>query len=341
MRFPTEELKNWFLENKRLFPWRENPTPYGVWVSEIMLQQTQAAVVVPYFERWMETFPTLIDLANAEKAEVIKMWEGLGYYSRAVNLYEGARYCVEHYESKIPENQEDLSKIKGIGPYTLGAILSFAFHKKIAAIDGNILRVIARYFAISDSIDMQSTKQEISKRVFDFLPEEGSHIINEALIELGATLCQKKPQCTFCPLQSGCVAYARGLTTQLPKKNLKQPPTLLFRAVAIIQREKSVLLTKGVKGRVMAELYEFPYIEMEKFSSLEEIKSAFEERLQLKLDFIKSLPIEKHTFTRYRATLFPLIFDCKKMSEGHFWHSDPLKLPFSSGHRRILHEWLK
>ena len=150
-------LKRWFLDQKRDFPWRENPSPYAVWVSEVMLQQTQAAVVISYFERWMQRFPTIQALADAPLEDVIKEWEGLGYYARARNLHAGARYVVENYEGQLPANAEQLYKIKGLGHYTVGAILSFAFQQRKAAVDGNVLRVLARYYGITDDIGKSAT----------------------------------------------------------------------------------------------------------------------------------------------------------------------------------------
>lgn len=144
--FPLIKLKHWFEENKRNFPWRGKPSPYAVWVSEVMLQQTQASVVVPYFERWIVRFPSIEVLASASIEEVIKLWEGLGYYSRARSLHEGAKFLVEHHNGTLPSDPIALAKVKGLGPYTIGAILSFAFHQKAAAIDGNVTRVMSRFF---------------------------------------------------------------------------------------------------------------------------------------------------------------------------------------------------
>ncbi len=317
-------------------PWRENHTPYRVWVSEVMLQQTQAVTVIPYFERWMKRFPTLQALAEAEKSEVVKMWEGLGYYSRAVNLHEGAKICVEQFGGNLPDLPHELLKIKGIGPYTCGAILSFAFHKKAAAIDGNVLRFLARFFAIHESIDLPTTQKQIEKHVLELLPDSEPWIITEAMIEMGATVCQKEPQCQKCPLQKQCLAYRNGLTKKLPTRKLKTPSIPLFRAVAVIKHEGKFLLKKGQAGQVMGELYEFPYLEMDENHTLKEVQALFEKHLSCTLAFVEKLPQEKHSFTKYRATLFPYLFEAKQKDNKHFWHKNPIELPFSSGHRRIL-----
>lgn len=333
MSFPTEDLKEWFLENKRPFPWRENPNPYRVWVSEVMLQQTVASVVIGYFEKWMLKFPDVKELAQATDNEVVKMWEGLGYYSRARNLHSGAKYIMENLEGKLPATKEGLSQIKGIGSYTQGAILSFAFHQKAAAVDGNVMRVIARFLALEKCIDLPQTKKEIEQFVESILPEKEPWIISEALIELGATICQKKPKCEQCPLSDSC--RGKNKACFLPIRKQREKAKHLFRAVAVITCEGHFLVTKGEKGKVMGELYEFPFIEMQT-KNIDEIKKLFEANLGLKLTLKGVLKEEKHSFTKYRAHLFPLKFEAKEKTHDHLWEKEPSKLPFSSGHKRIL-----
>jgi A/G-specific adenine glycosylase len=205
----NHSLNTWFEENRRAFPWREDPTPYSVWVSEVMLQQTRASVVVPYFERWMITFPSVAALAVAPIEQVIKMWEGLGYYSRARNLHRGAQQIVDDFGGVIPSTKEELLKIRGLGPYTVAAILSFGFKQRAAAVDGNVLRVITRYAWIDQDIQKVATKRVVAEFVESFLDEKQPWVTSEALIELGATICTPAPRCALCPIQSGCAAYSR------------------------------------------------------------------------------------------------------------------------------------
>ena len=193
-----EALKAWFLKEKRDLPWRENASPYWVWVSEVMLQQTQVSVVVPYFIRWMKKFPTISALAAAQCEDVIKTWEGLGYYSRARNLHKGAQTIVSNYNGKLPKTRNELLAIKGLGLYTANAILAFAFKKKAAPVDGNVRRVLARYDGVYESIDKTKVQKEIQSRAEKLLPERQSYLISEALIELGALICKKKTQ--LCPM---------------------------------------------------------------------------------------------------------------------------------------------
>ncbi len=330
--FPAQQFKEWFKEQQRDLPWRQEPRdPYHVWISEVMLQQTQVAVVMPYYERWLNAFPTIEALANAKRDQVIKLWEGLGYYSRARNLHEAAQYLLAHHQGKLPPDA--LDSVKGIGPYTKGAILSFAFHQKTAAVDGNVLRVLARYYALDNPIDLPKTRKEITQLAEQLLPDQEPWVVAEGLIELGATLCTKKAKCQECPLRKSCQAYRHGRVDQLPKKSKRVAVTELKRTVGIISCQDHYLLVRGESGKVMADLFEFPYIE-----ETEHVQQAFEKHLDLTLKYIKPLAVEKHTFTRYRVQLLPHILEASEMDRRYHWQekSKLATLPFSSGHRRIL-----
>jgi A/G-specific adenine glycosylase len=337
----VELLRDWFLASSRDLPWRSNPSPYAVWISEVMLQQTQAAVVIPYFQHWMERFPTIESLACASPDEVLKLWEGLGYYSRARNLHEGARHIVQQFGGEIPGTFAGLKQIKGIGAYTAGAILNFAFHQRAAAVDGNVLRVLARYYGLSDDISKPQTMKKMGRIAEELLPDQEPWVISEALIELGATVCMKKPECADCPLKRGCEAFKKGITSQLPVKSGNQPTTQLFRAVAVIIHEKRVLVAQGGKGKVMEGLWEFPYFELEApRCDAEWIQAKVTESFKFETAWQKPLEKVSHSFTRYRAHLFPHLLHAKERAETGQFHwigLDALKtLPFSSGHRRIL-----
>jgi len=339
--FDHELLKKWFFLNRRSLPWRENPSPYSVWISEVMLQQTQVAVVIPYFERWMRLFPSVQDLAEASREAVIKAWEGLGYYSRARNLHEGARYLVENHGGELPEEASALKKVKGLGPYTIGAIQSFAFKRKAPAVDGNVLRVFARLFAIEDPIDLQRTRRLIEEMVASILPEMEPWIVMEALIELGALVCQKKPSCVSCPLKANCLALRQGKTEILPKKGKKIPTTFLHRLVPIITSERGILVKQGELGKVMADLWEFPYIEVtQPIETIEGWHQQVESHFSLTLTYKQSLPEVSHGFTRFKAFLYPHVWHAKESHSlaGYEWASKAklLSKPFSSGHRRVL-----
>jgi A/G-specific adenine glycosylase len=335
------QLKKWFLSEKRDLPWRKNPSPYRVWVSEVMLQQTRVAVVIPYFDRWMSRFPSIAALAAAPIDEVIKEWEGLGYYSRARFLHEGAQFVVAHYDGVLPSNKELLQKIKGLGPYTIGAILSFAFHQKAAVVDGNIIRVLARYFFVEDDISKSSTIAKIWKLAENLLPEEEPWIVNEALIELGATLCSKKPACIQCPLRKNCKSFSQGAAEYLPIKTKKFSSIPLYRTVTVLTFEDCFLIRRVETGEIMSGLHEFPYFETELDGiSLTDLKEKLQKEYQVESSSFNSLPEISHSFTKYRVRLRPFLIECNaaKLVKGYQWieRKNIKKLAFSSGHKRLL-----
>lgn len=332
-----EKLKSWFNTEKRELPWRKNLSPYAVWVSEVMLQQTQVDVVIPYFLRWMTHFPTIQDLANAPLAEVIKLWEGLGYYSRARNLHAGAKQVLEQFAGKIPISKKELLTIKGLGPYTVGALLSFAFHQKTAAVDGNVIRVLSRHFQIEDEVKKPAVLKKIWQLAENLLPEDEHWVVNEALIELGATICQKKPHCSQCPIRSSCMSYLNGKATILPMKAPRKATIFLKRLVAVIVHQNHVLLQRGEPGKIMEGLHEFPYFEDKGFKNP---VAQIQEELGISVKLVQVLPEQKHSFTSYSAHLFPYLLevDEKKNFSNLFWMplSKIPSLAFSSGHRRVL-----
>jgi A/G-specific adenine glycosylase len=334
-------LKTWFRQTARDLPWRENPTPYAVWVSEVMLQQTQVATVIPYFERWMARFPTIQDLAEASLDQVIKMWEGLGYYSRARNLHHGARTVVERFNGELPDSKEALAEIKGLGDYTIGAILSFAFHKRIPAVDGNVVRVLARYLKIEEDISKPRTIKMIRERAEQLLPDEESWIVNEALIELGATLCQRKPKCGECPLRLNCLGYAAGVAEMLPYKSAKTKIEALYRVVGVVECDGCLLVRKVETGKIMSDLHEFPYFEIRpEGMSEKQVQLEFQHRFGIKVERSLVLPKVSHTFTRYKVQLFPYHLICSRQTalESYQWltREEINSCAFSSGHRRLL-----
>jgi A/G-specific adenine glycosylase len=331
--FDVEALKNWFKQVKRDLPWRNNPTPYQVWVSEIMLQQTQVNVVKGYYERWMMRFPDIETLANASLEEVIKMWEGLGYYTRARNLHAAAQFLVDNYHGTLPGSKEELAEVKGLGPYTIGAILSFAFHQKAAAVDGNVTRVLARHFAIREDVQRSAVSRKIWEIAEEVLPNFEPWVIVEALIELGSTICNRNPKCDSCPIKTSCRAFQLGLQQELPKKGKKVEITSLARNVFVIVHQKQLLLKKVEAGKVMAGLYEFPYIE---YSKKTELPFAFVAKK------ITDLNQVEHSFTRYKVKLHPSLWKAKEAAEviNHEWipWQEVHHYPFSSGHKKILKE---
>lgn len=338
--FNTKALKEWFLENKRDFPWRNNINPYSVWVSEVMLQQTRAEVVVPYFLKWMERFPDISSLAKSPIEEIIKYWEGLGYYSRARNLHLGAKNILDYHGGKVPDNPKDLMQIKGLGPYTVSAILSFAFHKKAFPLDGNAIRVLTRLFAISDDVTRARVVNNLRELGETLLPNDDSWTICEAIIELGAVICTKKPQCHKCPLKDSCAAYQNDSVLAYPFKSKKIAITSLKRAVAVFVHQKSILMRKELAGKVMADLYEFPYFEIEESLSLDEFREKVEQQFDVKVLSAIPLEMQRQSFTRYRVELQPFLCHVQrdeKPASFQWLSREQLKLAaLSSGHRKVL-----
>ncbi|SPN73537.1 A/G-specific adenine glycosylase,adenine DNA glycosylase,A/G-specific adenine glycosylase,HhH-GPD superfamily base excision DNA repair protein [Chlamydia serpentis] len=338
--FPVNELKKWFEKNKRPLPWRDNPTPYSVWVSEVMLQQTRAEVVVNYFTQWMKKFPTIESLALAEEEDVIKLWEGLGYYSRARHLLEGARMVMNEFNGHIPDDAISLGQIRGLGPYTIHAILAFAFKRRAAAVDGNVLRVLSRMFLIETSIDLESTRTWISRIAQALLPHKSPEVIAEALIELGACICKKKPKCDLCPVRRSCGAWRENKQLVLPVRHARKKIVFLHRLVAIILYQGSLLVEKRGPKQMMAGLYEFPYSEIESEEALQDIEG-FTKKMELyigsTLQLYGALQEQRHAFTNHKVRLFSLIFTATslpKLGELHLLSQIDL-LAFSSGHKKI------
>ncbi|MDE3045048.1 MAG: A/G-specific adenine glycosylase [Verrucomicrobiota bacterium] len=333
-------MEAWFLENRRSFPWRDKPTPYRIWVSEVMLQQTRAQVVGPYFERWMKLFPDIVTLAAAPLEQVIKAWEGLGYYSRARNLHAGAQQVMREYNGELPCSKEKLLSIRGLGPYTVGAILSFGFHQRAAAVDGNVERVVTRYFWIAEDVKKVATKRKIEQAAEGLLNREQPWVTAEALIELGATICLPKPRCEACPLRMSCQAHAKGQVDSLPLKPIPPKIEKIVRGVAIVEAEGCVLLRKNPEGQLMGGLSEFPYFEGKQ--TLRAVQKELEGLLGKKLELMSRLPPVEHSFTRFSAHLFPFHFRLKKKVDHPSFPWVPIaelaQYPFSSGHRKIFLE---
>jgi A/G-specific adenine glycosylase len=330
-------LIQWFSEVRRPFPWREVVSPYRVLVSEIMLQQTQAIRVIPFFSRWMELFPTPHSLAFASEETVIKAWEGLGYYSRARALHKAAQIIVAKHEGEVPNNEKALLSLPGIGPYTAGAIRAFAFHERTAAVDANVFRVMTRLMAPLPRASMPVAVKQL-------LPQERPWHTMEALIELGALVCKPTPSCSACPLANQCHAFASNTQEERPGKRCVQK-TALWRDVAIFLSQGNALVTHRTGKQVMNGLYEFPYFDT---CPRRRSSSAFIQFLQplipSRISFIASLPSTSHSFTRFRATLYPTLISCEKTFAWHHSQWEPIKnlrkFPFSSGHRRILEAFL-
>lgn len=263
--FFAKELLDWYAVNKRDLPWRRDRDPYRIWVSEVMLQQTRVDTVIPYYERFMRRFPTIRDLAEAPEEEVLKLWEGLGYYSRARNLQAGARQVVERHGGVVPDDKAALSALKGIGPYTAGAILSIAFDKPEPAVDGNVMRVLSRYFLLTDDIAKPSARTRIERLAASIIPEGRAGDFNQAVMELGALVCTpKSPGCLLCPVRDGCAGRAAGMERELPVKSKAKPPRPEARMAALVEgrgrHAGKVLVRRRPDSGLLARMWELPHV---------------------------------------------------------------------------------
>lgn len=250
----TEALLRWFAAHRRDLPWRHQRTPYRVWVSEVMLQQTQVATAIPYYRRWMQRFPTLSHLASATLDEVYKLWEGLGYYRRARYLHQAAQEVVARYGGKLPSRADALRALPGFGSYTAAAVASIAFGEPVLAIDGNVKRVAARYFKLA-----QPSEAEVHKRLSPYLPNHEPGSFNEALMELGATVCRPRaPRCNACPLAATCGAQRAGQVADYPRPNLRRAVPTLTRYALLYGEAGQVWLSRRPQGELLGGLWGFP-----------------------------------------------------------------------------------
>ena len=289
-------LLAWYRANARDLPWRHTQDPYRIWVSEIMLQQTRVAAVLGYYARFLEAFPSVEALANAPEDHLMKLWEGLGYYSRARNLQKAAKVVVER--GGFPDTYEDLLKLPGVGDYTASAIASAAFGRREAAVDGNVLRVVTRLTDCHDDISDPKTKKAVRQQVQSVMPEEAAdiHVFNQATMELGATVCAPNgpPKCDVCPVRDFCLGRIRGTAESLPVKRAKKARKIEEKTVFLLLREDKVALRRRPDSGLLAGLWEFPNVEG---SLLEETAPAQVAAWGLEPKQWKSKLTAKHIFT--------------------------------------------
>ncbi|WP_077317998.1 A/G-specific adenine glycosylase [Virgibacillus proomii] len=260
-----QDLIAWYQRNKRDLPWRKDQDPYKIWVSEVMLQQTKVDTVIPYFNRFIKKYPTPEALAEADEEEVLKEWEGLGYYSRARNLHHAVREVVASYGGKVPDTPDELGDLKGVGPYTKGAILSIAFNQPEPAVDGNVMRVFSRILKIEDDISQQRTKKLFEHYVRKLIDTSDPSSFNQAVMELGALICTpKSPACLLCPVQTHCQAFAAGIEETLPVKNkAKKQKTIAYVVILAKNKNDEYIIEKRPDNGLLANLWQFPMVPIE------------------------------------------------------------------------------
>ena len=298
IRAAADPLTAWYRKNARALPWRESPTPYHVWISEIMLQQTRVAAVLGYYQRFLEALPDIPALAAAEEEQLMKLWEGLGYYSRARNLKKAAAEAVERYGGRLPDSYEELLTLPGIGSYTAGAIASIAYGIAVPAVDGNVLRVTARLLADPEDIGKPTVKKKMERLLGQTMPADRPGEFNQALMELGAMVCvpNGRPHCQECPIKGICLACRRGETDRIPVKAPKKKRKICPMTVFVVTCGNRFLITRRPEQGLLAGLYEFP--NTEGTLSGEEALSYLGIRKEEKNAFsMEPLPPAKHIFT--------------------------------------------
>lgn len=337
MEFPSPELLEWFQKNQRKLPWRKEYRPYEVWVSETMLQQTRMEQMIPYFERFLKQFPAVKKLAQAKEQSVLKAWEGLGYYSRARNLHRAAKQIVSKKSGKIPKTAEELKQLPGFGEYISNAVASIAFNESVTAVDGNVFRVLSRFFGIRSNIAETKTKKEFQRLAQQILPKGKARFFNQAIMELGALVCvPRQPLCGQCPLQEKCFAQKRGLQEKFPVRTKKtKRPTRIF-AAALAQNQNAIWLVKR-KQRLLQGLWEFPSVPFQPLAdSKKELEKKFFQEFGETVLLGKEIGRINHGYTHFRQQiiLFEATASKKQQAQWALKKSVP-SLPLSKANQKL------
>jgi len=342
-------LLDWFSRHKRDLPWRRTYSPYHVWISEVMLQQTQMERGVEYFKRWIARFPDVESLAEAPEDEVLKLWEGLGYYSRARNLHKAAREVVNRHKGAMPSSPEVLRSLPGIGPYTARAIASIAFGQDVCVVDANVERVISRLYDIALPVKSRQAKDEIERHGADLLPKSRARDFNQALMEFGSLVCSpRNPACATCPLADCCLARKNGVQDQRPVIVKAPSPIYISMATGVLIHDGRILTQKRRADDVWGNLWEFPGGVVENGETPEQaVVREYLEETGLVVNHPVPIAAFKHSYTRYRVTLHAFSVTLLsnpgeiflQAAQEHRWAgwSEIMKLAFPAGHRKLIH----
>lgn len=298
-------LMRWYRQRARDLPWRRTRDPYAIWVSEIMLQQTRVSAVVPYYERFLRRFPTVQKLARARIDSVLKLWEGLGYYSRARNLHEAARQIVVRFGGRLPDTREELLSLPGIGAYTAGAVASIAFGRQEPLVDGNVVRVLCRVFCIRKDAKQAETCKQLWSIARDLLPARTPGDFNQALMELGSEIClPRTPQCEVCPLRRACLARRHGKQASLPVRSRKKLIPSYLVVVGVIERGGRILIDKRRPDGLLGGLWEFPGGKTQAGESLQEaLRREVREEIGIRIRVDGLIATVDHAYSHFRIRL--------------------------------------
>jgi len=312
---------DWFDQHGRKnLPWQKMVSPYRVWVSEIMLQQTQVKTVIPYFERFIQHFPTIEHLAKAKEDEVLTLWAGLGYYARARNLYKSAKLIQQEFNGKFPLDLPTLQKLPGIGRSTSGAILAIATGQKAPILDGNVKRVLTRFHGVKEWLGEPKTLKKLWDIAEQYTPVLRVADYTQAMMDLGATVCRKKPECVRCPLKEGCHAFKTQTTAIYPAQKVKQPLSCRSTTMIIFQQDNKILLKKRPSAGIWGGLWSFPESNMDQKDLL--VRAAVIEKLYqdfgYRIEDFTLWPVMKHKFTHFQLDILPLVAKIKFNEASHF-----------------------
>jgi A/G-specific adenine glycosylase len=291
----SKTLISWYLQKKRDLPWRKTANPYHIWLSEIMLQQTRVAQGLPYFLSFTTSFPTIFDLANADEEQVLKLWQGLGYYSRARNLHATAKYIASDLHGIFPDSFSGLLKLKGVGEYTAAAIASFSYNEVVPVVDGNVFRVLSRFFDIETDIASSGAKKEFTALANELIPKDNPAIFNQAIMEFGALQCvPKNPDCGTCVLNSGCLALKYNIVGELPVKLKKtKVRNRYFNYIVFSDAIQNLIIRKRVEKGIWHNLYEFPLIETDGEVDFDSISKLINDKYGNKNAILSIKPLNK------------------------------------------------
>ncbi len=341
----VSNLLRWYSAQARDLPWRHTRDPYKIWISEIMLQQTTVNAVIPYYQRWIKQFPTVMSVARAPLQKILKAWQGLGYYSRARNIHKSARIILKEYGGKIPSDRVRLRKLPGFGPYTTGAVLSIAFDQREPIIDANVRRVFMRQLMLRGHADA-SQDERIKEVLQEIMPLKGNNIFNQALMELGALIClNRAPLCMSCPGRGSCRAFKHGVQENIPAVKKKVVRSLDV-AVAVIRDEGRYFIQQRSSEGLLAGLWEFPGGKLEKGETPKEaLYREIKEELGVNVKSAKHLFNVLHFYTEFKVTLH--VFDCvlkdyPAADKGRKWvrPGDFKRYPLPAGSVKILQKLL-
>ena len=342
-----QQLVRWYHDHHRSLPWRDTKDPYRIWVSEVMLQQTQVKTAVPYYQRFLSVFPNLERLAEAELETVLKIWEGLGYYARARNLHRAAQLVAGQLGGRIPDTWEKFRQLPGVGDYIASAVLSIAFNQPYAAVDGNVKRVLARLLRVDEPVNQSRGLSMVKAAADTLLDRRNPSVFNQAMMDLGAIVClPKRPNCDDCPLRGHCGAFHEGNIHEYPRRTRRKPSPTHRIAVAVIYREERILITRRPSDGLLGGLWEFPGGKIERgedpaSACLREIK----EEVNLHVAIDSHLTQVKHAYTHFKVIIE--VYRCRYLSgkvklrgpEDYRWVTlDELpRFPFPKANLKFIH----